>query len=50
MTLPNARNAVVVAKLRDYCLNSTHPEGKHKARVFKEKLGIRKTMLNDYVR
>jgi hypothetical protein len=41
MTLPNAENAVVdVAKLRDYCLN--HPEGKHKARVFKEKPGITK--------
>lgn len=41
MKLPNAENAVVdVAKLRDYCLNPNHPEGKHKARVFKEKLGI----------
>jgi hypothetical protein len=25
---------VELAKLRDYCLSSTHPEGKHKARVF----------------
>ena len=41
MKLPNAENAVVdVAKLRDYCLNPNHPEGKHKARVFKETLGI----------
>jgi hypothetical protein len=41
MKLPNAENAVVdIAKLRDYCLNSNHPEGKHKARVFREKLGI----------
>lgn len=28
------------AKLRDYCLNPNHPEGKHKARVFKTALGI----------
>ena len=43
MKLPNAENAVVdIAKLHDYCLNPNHPEGKHKARVFKEKLGITK--------
>lgn len=41
MKLPNAENAVVdLRKLRDYCLNPDHPEGKHKARVFKGKLGI----------
>jgi len=41
MRLPNAENAVVdIAKLRNYCLNPNHPEGKHKARVFKAKLGI----------
>jgi hypothetical protein len=41
MKLPNAENAVVdIAKLRDYCLNPNHPEGKHKARVFREKLGF----------
>jgi hypothetical protein len=41
MKLPNAENAVVdIAKLRDYCLNPDHPKGKHKARVFQEKLGI----------
>jgi hypothetical protein len=42
MKLPNAENAVVdIAKLRDYCLNSNHhPEGKHKARAFLEKLGL----------
>jgi hypothetical protein len=44
MKLPNAENAVVdIAKLRDYCLNPNHPEGKHKARVFKERLGITQT-------
>jgi hypothetical protein len=41
MKLPNAENAVVdIAKLRDYSLNPNHPEGKHKARAFLEKLGI----------
>ena len=40
MKLPNAEKAVVdIEKLRDYSLNPDHPEGKHKARVFKEKLG-----------
>src|SRR6266404_9660958 len=41
MKLPNAESAFVdIAKLRDYCLNPHHPEGKHKARVFLEKLGL----------
>ena len=41
MRLPNAENAFVdIAKLRDYSLNSNHPEGKHKARAFLEKLAI----------
>lgn len=39
MKLPNAENAVVsIEKLRDYSLNPNHPEGKHKARAFLEKL------------
>ena len=43
MQLPNAENAIVdIAKLRDYCLNPNHPEGKHKARVFLDKLGIKR--------
>lgn len=43
MKLPNAKNAAVdIAKLRDYCLNPDHPEGKHKARVFLRALGIDK--------
>ncbi len=43
MKLPNAENAVVdIAKIRDYCLNPDHPEGKHKARVFLNKLGVTK--------
>lgn len=43
MRLPNAENAVIdIAKLKDYCLNPDHPEGKPKARVFQAKLGIGK--------
>ncbi len=39
-TLPNVANATVdIAKLRDYCLNPTHPEGKHKAHIFATLLG-----------
>lgn len=39
--LPNAEQAVIdPAKLRDYCLNPLHPEGRHKARVFAAVLGI----------
>lgn len=41
MKLPNADRAVVpLEKLRDYSLNASHPEGKHKARVFKAALGF----------
>jgi hypothetical protein len=41
LRLPHAENAVVdIAKLRDYCLSTTHPVGKHKARVFAAKLGL----------
>jgi len=41
MRLPNAEKAVIdIAKLRDYCLNPNHAEGKHKARAFEEKLGF----------
>lgn len=41
MKLPNADYAVVdIRKLRDYCLNSMHDEGKHKARLFKSALGM----------
>jgi len=44
MKLPNAENAVVnIEKLRDYSLNPNHPEGKHKARAFLEKLDIRRS-------
>jgi len=39
--LPGGERAIVdIAKLRDYCLNSAHPRGRHKARVFASTLGI----------
>ena len=42
MKLPNAERAIVdIKKLRDYTLNPNHPEGKHKARVFLEKLNLK---------
>lgn len=31
---------VDVAKLRDYCLSDSHPRGRHKARVFRSRLGL----------
>ena len=41
MILPNADRAIVeIEKLRDYCLSSSHPRGRHKARVFATTLGI----------
>jgi hypothetical protein len=39
--LPNLEHAVIpVEKLRDYALNMEHAEGRHKAAVFKDVLGI----------
>jgi hypothetical protein len=39
--LPHAENAVVdIRKLRDYCLNPEHDDGKHKARLFVSSLGM----------
>lgn len=41
MKLPNGDRAIVDRrKLRDYCLNMAHPEGLHKARVFRSSLGL----------
>jgi hypothetical protein len=41
MRIPNAKHAVVdIRKLRDYCLNPMHDEGKHKARLFATILGM----------
>jgi hypothetical protein len=41
MLIPNAENAVVnIRKLRDYCLNPDHDEGKHKTRLFSSIIGM----------
>jgi len=41
MTIPNADHAIVdIRKLRDYCLNPMHDDGKHKARLFVAAIGI----------
>lgn len=41
MRLPNHEQAIIdLFKLRGYCLNPEHPEGRHKARVFASALGI----------
>ncbi len=35
MQIPGAEHAIVdIRKIRDYCLNPRHDEGKHKARLF----------------
>jgi hypothetical protein len=31
---------VDIAKVRDYCLSDSHPRGRHKARVFRSRLGL----------
>jgi hypothetical protein len=42
MLIPNAESAVVdIRKLRDYCLNPEHDDGKHKARLFLSSLGMK---------
>jgi hypothetical protein len=39
--IPHAERAILdIRKIADYCLSSTHPRGRHKARVFREALGI----------
>ncbi len=41
MKLPNGDQAVVeLIKLREYCLNTDHPRGRHKARVFAAAPGL----------
>jgi hypothetical protein len=41
LRLPNPERAVIdIAKLRGYCLNPSHPRGRHKARVFATALGL----------
>lgn len=41
MKLPNGERAIVdIEKLLRYCLDPTHPRGRHKARVFLAALGL----------
>jgi len=41
MKLPNGRQAIIdERKLVDYCLSADHDEGKHKAVLFQELLGL----------
>jgi hypothetical protein len=41
MRLPGGTAAVLdIRKLEDYCLSPAHPRGRHKARVFREALGL----------
>jgi hypothetical protein len=38
--LPDLAHAILeIRKLADYCLDSSHPRGRHKARVFRQALG-----------
>ena len=39
--LPNSDQHILdLHKLKDYCLSASHPRGRHKARVFREALGL----------
>ena len=41
MLIPDVENATVdIRKIRDYCLNLEHEDGKHKARLFASMLGM----------
>ena len=42
--LPHSDQAILdLRKLEAYCLDPTHPRGRHKARVFRQALGIDRT-------
>ncbi len=42
--VPNANRAILdLRKIEDYCLSPAHPRGRHKARVFREALGLSRT-------
>jgi hypothetical protein len=39
--VPNAERAILeLRKIADYCLSPVHPRGRHKARVFRDALGL----------
>jgi hypothetical protein len=42
--LPHGNEAILdIRKIEDYCLNSSHPRGRHKARVFREALDLQRS-------
>lgn len=42
--LPNSDQAVLdIRKIENYCLNLSHPRGRHKARVFREALDLQQS-------
>lgn len=42
--LPNSNEASIdIRKIEDYCLNPSHPRGRHKARVFREALDLQRS-------
>src|SRR3981189_1920164 len=42
--LPRGDQAILdIRKIEDYCLNPSHPRGRHKARVFREALGLQRS-------
>ena len=44
MLLPNSDQAILdIRKIEDYCLNPSHPRGRHKARVFREALNLQRS-------
>ncbi|WP_433996414.1 DUF6883 domain-containing protein [Bradyrhizobium iriomotense] len=44
MRIPNGENAAVdIRKIEDYCLNPSHPRGRHKARVFRDALDLQRS-------
>src|SRR6266404_5989312 len=42
--LPHGDKAILdIRKIEDYCLNPSHPRGRHKARVFREALNLQRS-------
>jgi hypothetical protein len=42
--LPNPDQAALdIRRIEDYCLNPSHPRGRHKARVFRQALGLERS-------
>jgi hypothetical protein len=42
--LPHGDRAIIdIRKIREYCLNPSHPRGRHKARVFRDALGVERS-------